>query len=219
MTRAVILGAIAALCGAVLAAPAAAAKPHTYAFDVTDARISEVMTFQGDAGPACRRVGVCGYSGTVSYGFEHADGFAAFTVRGRRVVGFGGLDFGGLTSATVQGPDGGAPCTDKILRRSDQFEASGRPGQIHVVFHAPIDLPDFLDTYCTGPRDLDVAGDIPVATFSARSLRRRTFLFQTARTTQFHAGPFLGTLSFSVAVRLRRAPVDQLLQLLLSSRG
>lgn len=217
MTRAPIVFALAVVCALALAAPAGAAKTRAYGFAITGARISEVMSFHGDGGPACARAGVCDYSGTVSYGFDHADGLAAFLVRGHRASGFGTFLFGGLTTASVQGPGGGAPCTDKVLHQFDGFEVEGKPGRMRLVFHSPIDVPDYLDTFCTGPSDLDMthAKAIPEITVPERSLRRKSLLLQTSSTRSFHAGPFEGTLTFSVAVRLRKSrQVSDLLQLI-----
>jgi hypothetical protein len=204
VTRAVVLGAIASLCALAAAAPASAAKRHLYAFDVLDARISEVMTFNTEDGPACQRAGLCGYSGTVTYEFGHADGFALVVTRGRRASGFGGVEMGGLTSATVQAPGGGAPCTDKVLERFDGFRVAGSPSRPLLVFHSADQAPQFLDTYCAGPRDLDVTRLIPPLPLRG-SLSRRSLFAQTAGTQPFQAGPFVGTLSFSAAVRLRRS--------------
>lgn len=206
MTRAVLSVALAALCSLLTASPAGAAKPRIYAFDVLDARISEVMTFQSDDGPACQRAGLCGYSGTVTYEFGHADGFAIALAQGRHVNGFGGIEMGGLTTATVQGPGGGTPCTDKVIDRSDSFDIEGRTARPRLVFHAPSSAPQFLNSYCPGPRDVDVARLIPALALPSHSLGRRSLFAQTAASKQFHAGPFVGTLSFSVAVRMRRSP-------------
>jgi hypothetical protein len=206
VTRAVLLAAVAALCALASAAPAAARTTHAYAFDVLDAHLSEVMTFQADGGPACQRAGVCGYSGTVSYSFDHStDGFAAIEARGRRASGFGFLEVGGLTSATVQGPGGGQPCTDKIIDRFDGCQVEGSPARVRLVFHHPETAPQFLDTYCVGPRDLDVAGLIPPLALPRASLGRRSLFASASSTRQFHAGPFVGTLTFSAAIRMRRS--------------
>lgn len=203
MTRAAVIGAIGLLCALAAATPASAAKPRAYAFDVIDAHVSEVITFQSDGGPACQRAGLCGYSGTVTYEFDHADGFALVLARGRRATGFGGVQMGGLTTAIVQGPGGGPPCTDKVIDRFDGFLVEGSPRRPQLVFHSPVLAPQFLDTYCAGPRDLDVARLIPP--LPVGSLSRRSLVAQTSSTQQFHAGPFVGTLSFSVGVRLRRS--------------
>jgi hypothetical protein len=206
VTRAVITIAAAMLCSLAAAAPAVAAKAHTYAFDVLDARLSEVMTFQADGGPGCERAGVCGYSGTVSYSFQHVmDGVAAIVARGRQASGAGFLDIGGLTTATVQRPGGGTPCNDRILARFDGFQVEGSRVRPRLVFHHPEWSPQFLDTYCVGPKDLDVARLIPSLPLPKRSLGRRSLFAQSSATRSFRAGPFVGTLTFSAAVRLRRA--------------
>lgn len=204
MTRAVIL---AALCCLAFGAAPAAARQRQYAFIITNASMSETMSFQGDGGPACARFGVCGYSGTVSYGFGGGDGLAAFVVAGRRAAGTGDFFYNGLTSASVQGPGGAPPCTDKVIRTFDGFEVAGRPNRIRILFHPPIDGPNYLDTYCTGPSDLDVwhAKALPQLTLSERSLRSRIVRLHAASTRQFHAGPFLGTMTFQIDVKMRRA--------------
>jgi hypothetical protein len=204
VTRAVLL---AGLCTLALCAPAGAAKPRHYAFIIPNVSMSEAMSFQGDGGPACARAGVCGFGGTVSYSFGSGNGLAAFSTSGRRVVGRGEFFYHGLTSATVQGPDGGAPCTDKVIHTFDGFEVDGTPGRIRLLFHPPIDAPDYLDSYCTGPSDLDMwhAHALPPITISERSLRRRTLRLTESSTRPFHSGPFVGTLSFQIDMKLRRA--------------
>jgi hypothetical protein len=214
VTRAVI---IVALCGLALGVAPAGARQRQYAFLVTDASMSEVMTFQGDGGPACARAGVCGDSGTITYSFGGGDGLAAFVMLGRRAGGTSDLFYSGLTSATVQGPGGGPPCTDKVIRDFDGFEVEGKPSHIRVVFHPPIYGPNYLDTYCSGPSDLDMshAHALPVLTLSERSLRRRSLHLQVSSARPFHAGPFVGTLTFQADIRMRRARhISSILQFL-----
>jgi hypothetical protein len=205
--RRAFLVVVGALCSLAVCAPAAAAKPRHYAFVVTTASMSEVMSFQGDGGPDCARSGVCGFSGTIDYSFGGADGVAVFETSGRRASGTGDFFFNGLTSATVQGPDGGPPCTEKAIRTADGFEVSGTPGRMRMVFHSPFDVPNSLDSYCTGPSDLDMwhAHALPTLTLSARSLRAKSLRLQTSSTRQFHAGPFVGALTFRVDMRLRQS--------------
>jgi hypothetical protein len=205
VTRAALLLGLAIACLLAFCGPASA--DTNYGFRVTGARISEVMTFQGDGGPACAAAGVCGYSGTVSYGFDHASGFAVFDVQRKRVIGVGTLLFAGLTSATVQGPGGGPPCTDKVLQRFDGFVGDGRSGRIRLSFHPLGFGTNLLDTYCAGPSDPDIARAhvLPALTLSTRSLRRKSLLLHVSSTRPFHAGPFVGTLAFTAEVRLRRA--------------
>lgn len=196
----------AVLCCLAFGAAPAAAKQRRYAFLVTNVSMSEVVTFHGDHAGNCEHFGVCGYSGTVSYSFGSGDGLAAFVFLGRRAAGTGDFFFDGLTSATVQGPGGGAPCTDRIIRTFDGFEVSGHAGRMRLLFHPPIDGPDFLDTYCAGPRDLDLwhAHALPTITLSERSLKARTLRLQKSSTRPFRTGPFSGTLAFQVDMRLRR---------------
>ena len=182
------------------------AKATTYGFRITGARMSEVMNFQGDGGPACARAGVCGYSGTVSYRFDHAHGRAVVAIGRHSVFGVGLLFFGGLTTATVQVASGGAPCTDALIRREDAFLVEGGSRRIRVVFHPPGTSIDFLGTYCAGPSDDDMshAGAVPQITLPTSALRRKRLFLHVASTRGFHAGPFTGTLSFSADIRLRR---------------
>ncbi|HKN95354.1 MAG TPA: hypothetical protein VJU60_13545 [Thermoleophilaceae bacterium] len=203
MTRAVIFAAVVAC----LLAFCSAAGATTYGFRITAARMSEVMTFQGDGGTACAQAGVCGYSGTVSYQFDHAHGISVVAVGPHSVFGLGDLFFGGLSTATVQGPGGGPPCTESVIRREDAFLVEGSLRRLRVVFHPPQSDIDFLRTYCVGPGDNDLshAGAVPQITLPASSLHRKRLFLHVATTRQFHAGPFTGTLSFSAELRLRRA--------------
>jgi len=181
--------------------------------------MSEVMTFHGDGGPDCARSGVCGYSGSISYGFSGGDGLAGFIASGRRLFGTADFFYNGLTSATVQGPDGGPPCTDKVLHGFDGFEVEGTATRFRLVFHPAFDLPHYLDTYCAGPSDRDMADTraLPTITLTERALRHRRLHLQVSSTKPFHAGPFVGTLAFSVDMRLRRSrhagPILQYLDL------
>lgn len=208
MTRAVILVAFAAL---VLAAPASAAvRTHDYAYGVLDGRLTETMTFQSDPA-SCQRAGLCGYSGTVTYSFAHVtDGLGIFSTRRHSVRGYAFLNVGGLTTTTVQGPGGGPPCTDKVISRFDAFDIEGTAARPRFVFHSPQDVPQFLDTYCAGPRDLDVARLIPPLPLPRNALRRRSLFSKVSTTAPFSAGPFVGTLSFSAAVRLRKLNLSDL---------
>jgi hypothetical protein len=194
-------------CSLVLCASATAAKPHRYAFGITSVSMSEVMTFHGDGGPDCARSGVCGYSGTISYSFSAGDGLAGFVASGRRLFGTGDFFYAGLTSATVQGPDGGPPCTDKVLHGFDGFEVEGTVNRFRLLFHPAFDRPHYLDTYCVGPSDRDMADTqaLPTITLTEGSLRHQRLHVQVSSTKPFHAGPFIGTLAFSVNMRLRRA--------------
>jgi hypothetical protein len=204
VTRAVI---IVALCGLALGVAPAGARQRQYAFLVTDASMSEVMTFQGDGGPACARAGVCGDSGTITYSFGGGDGLAAFVMAGRRAFGISDLFYDGLTSATVQGPGGSPLCTDRVIRDFDGFLVEGTPTHMRVLFHPSFDRPNYLDTYCAGPGDDDMshAHALPVVTLSERSLRRRSLHLQVSSSRPFHAGPFVGTLTFRADIRMRRA--------------
>jgi hypothetical protein len=205
VTRGVVVVAVAGLLALALAAPASAARPRRYAFSITAVSLSEVVTFHGDGGPACARAGVCGYSGTVRYSFSGGDGVAAFGIAGSHVDATGDFFYSGLTSATVQGPDGGPPCTDKVLQDFDGFEVGGHPGAMRLLFHSPVDDPNYLDTICTGPSDVDLyhAGALPTITIPERTLRRKKIKLGVSSTRQFHAGPFVGTVAFTTAIRMR----------------
>ena len=211
--RAVILAALAAL---ILASPASAAKTHNYAYDVLDAGLTETMTFQSDA-PTCQRAGVCGYSGTVTYSFAHiTDGFGILSTRRRHVSGAAFFDIGGLTTATVQGPGGGPPCTDKVISRFDAFRLLGTTAHPQIVFHNALTGPQYLNTYCAGPKDADIARLIPPLPLPRGAIGRRSLFAQASTTAPFHAGPFVGTLSFSAAVRLRKSNLSDLFSVIVA---
>jgi hypothetical protein len=206
VTRAHIAAVSAALLALVLCAPAGAAKPRRYAFGIPDVSMSEVMNFHGDGTQACARAGVCGYSGTISYSFGGGDGLAAFVVSPHSVFGTADFFYSGLTSATVQGP-GGDVCTEKALQSFDGFEVEGTPAHIRLIFHPYWDVPQYLSTYCTGPSDVDLshAKALPDIVVTERTLRRHRLHLEASSTRPFHSGPFEGTLSFQVNMRLRRA--------------
>ncbi len=207
MTRALLTGLVSGLCAMAFAAPATAVKRHTYAFGVTSASMSEVVSFQGDGGPACQRAGLCGYSGTIRYSFDHADGAAIFLTKGRRVLGTGDFFFDGLTTATVQAPGAGPPCTDKELERFDGFDVEGTAAHMRIVFHPAYEDPYYLVTYCGGPTDLNIADahGLPQIAITPRTLRHTKVHLQASSTRSFHTGPFVGTVTFSTSIRMRRS--------------
>jgi hypothetical protein len=221
--QAVIRGVLASLVllGALATASAASAAPSLdiLAFTVRSASMSEVMTFQGDGGPACAQAGVCGYSGTIGYGFDairSGDGSVLLTRSGRRsrAFGFANLSIGGLTTASVNGAAGSPPCTEKVLHRFDFVFFTGNARSLRVQFHSPDAAPDFLDSYCAGPSDADVgfAGAIPSPMIKTKDLRKRKFTLATSTVTPFHSGPFTGTVTFKVNMVLarERVPADLL---------
>lgn len=203
MTRA-LYGMVVAGCSLAFVAPAGAAHGRIYGFSITGARLSEVTTFHG--GPNCQRSGVCGYTGTVAYAFDHAQGASAVQIKGHHARGLGFFEMNGLTSATVQAPGADAPCSDKIIRRSDPFEVEGSASRISLVFHPPAAEPDFLNNYCAGPRDADVASALPRVVVPVRELLgKQILLLHTSAVRPFQAGPFEGTVAFSADIRLRRS--------------
>jgi len=214
----VIRGVVASLVllGALATAAAADAAPSLdfLAFNVRSGSMSEVVSFQGDGGPACAQAGVCGYSGTISYGFpaiRGGDGSVLLTRSGRRsrAFGFATVSIGGLTSATVNGPGGGQPCTEQVLHRFDYILMSGNARTLRVQFHSPDVAPDYLETYCAGPSDagLGFVPAIPSLTIKTKGLSKNRLTVSTSSVKQFHSGPFVGTASFSVNLVLARARI------------
>ena len=214
----VIRGVVASLVllGALATAGASEAAPSLdyLAFNVRSGSMSEVVSFQGDGGPACAQAGVCGYSGTISYGFpaiRGGDGSVLLTRSGHRsrAFGFATVSIGGLTSATVNGPGGGQPCTEKVLHRFDYVFLSGDARTLRLQFHSPDSFPDYLETYCAGPSDADIgfADAIPALTIKTKDLNKKRLTVSTSSLKQFHTGPFMGTVSFSVNLVLARARV------------
>jgi hypothetical protein len=206
--------ALVVLLGALATAGAASAAPSLdiLAFTVRSASMSEVVSFQGDGGPACAQAGVCGYNGTISYGFgaiRDGDGNVLLTRSGRRsrAIGFANLDIGGLTTVSVNGPGGGQPCTEKTLHRFDFVYMTGNARQLKLQFHPAITVPDFLETYCTGPSDADIgfAGALPTLTIKTRDLNKRRLTISTSTVRPFHSGPFTGTVAFNFNMVLARA--------------
>jgi hypothetical protein len=216
------------LIGALATAGSAAAAPSLdfYAFTVRSGSMSEVMTFQGDGGPACAQAGVCGYSGTISYGFgaiRDGDGSVLVTRTGRRsrAFGYAALSVGALTSANVTGPGGGPPCTEKVLHRFDYVFMEGDARRLRVLFHSPDAAPDYLESFCAGPSDADIgyAGAIPELSIKTRDLKKRRLTLTASSVRQFHTGPFVGTVTFSASLVLSRVniPADFLTDVTLGS--
>jgi hypothetical protein len=224
----VIRGVLASLVllGALATAGAAEAAPSLdyLAFTVRSGSMSEVVSFQGDGGPACAQAGVCGYSGTIGYGFpaiRGGDGSVLLTRSGRRsrAFGFATLSIGGLTTASVNGPAGGQPCTEKVLHRFDYIFMTGDARSLRLQFHSPESFPDYLESYCAGPSDADIgfAGAIPSLTIKTKDLKKKRLTLSTSGVKPFHTGPFVGSVSFSVNLVLAPARVPSDLNITLGA--
>jgi hypothetical protein len=221
VTRAAAVCAVIAACLLMLAPGASArSKPRieALAFAVTDATMSEDLTFQGDGGPACARAGVCETAGNIHYGFDGLESgdFVLILIRvGHRstALGFGSLSANGLTSATVSN-GGGPPCTDKVIHTADGFDVSGKPGRVRFTFHSSFDPTDFLGSYCAGPSGADLSHVHALPRFSVPTsrLRHNKVSLSMSSSRQFHAGPFTGTLNFSATLKLRRQQVPPFLK-------
>jgi hypothetical protein len=220
VTRAAVVCAVIAACLLTLASGASArSKPRVeaLAFAVTDATMSEDLTFQGDGGPACARAGVCQTAGNIHYGFgglEFGD-FVLLLIRvGHRstALGFGSLGANGLTTATVTNGSGPS-CTDKLIHTADGFDVAGKPGRVRFTFHSSFDPTDFLGSYCAGPSgaDLNHVHALPRFSVPTSRLRHNKVSLSMSSSRQFHAGPFTGTLNFSVTLKLRRQRVPSFL--------
>jgi hypothetical protein len=214
----VIRGVVASvvLLGALAGAGSASAAPSLdiLAFNVRSGSMSEVVSFQGDGGPACAQAGVCGYSGTINYGFgaiRDGDGTVLLARGGRRsrASGFVNLDIGGLTTVSVNPPGGGQPCTEKVLHRFDFVALTGNARSLLVQFHSADTAPDYLESYCAGPSDADVAfaGALPTLNIRTSDLKKRRFTISASSVKQFHSGPFTGTVAFNANFVLARTRV------------
>jgi hypothetical protein len=90
-----------------------------------------------------------------------------------------------------------------------------------VLFHPALAAPDFLESYCAGPNDSDIAhaGVLPTLSIATRSLRKRRFTLAVASIKPFHSGPFEGTVSFNASFVLARVRLSaELLSGLLQAR-
>lgn len=226
MTRAAVVCVVLAACLLALSSQASArTKPRLslLAFTVTDATMSEDLTFQGDGGPACARAGVCETKGNVHYGFdgiEFGDFILILARQGHRAaaLGFGSLGANGLTTATVTN-GGGPPCTDKVIHTSDGFNVSGKPGRVRFTFHSSLDSTDFLASFCAGPSgtDLNHVHALPRFSVPTSRLRHNKVSLSMSSSRQFHAGPFTGTLNFSAKLKLHRERVPSFVTTLFGS--
>jgi hypothetical protein len=224
VTRAPLVGVLAAACLLALA-PAASARSRVHVealgFTITDATMSENLTFQGDGGPACARAGVCDMTGNIHYGFDGIEfgDLAVLLIRAGHhatALGFSSLFANGLTTATVTSGSG-APCTDKVIHTSDGFDVQGKPGRVRFVFHSPFSLTDYLASYCAGPSSADLSHVHALPRFSVPTsrLRHRNVSLTMSSSRQFHSGPFTGTLKFAATLKLRRERVPASLTTLL----
>jgi hypothetical protein len=220
VTRAIVGCVVAAACLlAFVPAASARTKPRidALAFTVTDATMSEDLTFQGDGGPACARAGVCETVGNIHYGFDGLEfgDFVLLLIReGHRAtaLGFGSLGANGLTTATVTNGSGPA-CADKVIHTADGFDVSGKPGRVRFTFHSALDTTDFLASYCAGPSgaDLNHVHALPRFSVPTSRLRHNKVSLNMSSSRQFHAGPFTGTLKFSATLKLHRERVPSFL--------
>lgn len=220
VTRRVLL---ACACALLVAPPAAAARvrPQVLAYTITGATMTEQLSFQGDGGPACARAGVCGYSGDVTYqfgGIQDGDATLLVVPLGHRVLasGLGVLQANGLTRIAVSGPGGGPPCSEAVIHRSDHFDISGNRRALQLSFHSPDFAPDYLTSYCVGPDDADIwsAHALPRPSFPFRWFQRKRLRLDVSSSRAFHSGPFVGTVSFSASIRLKRTRANDLVQLI-----
>jgi hypothetical protein len=199
-----------ALCLVALAparAAAASRPPQVIPFDVRSASLSEVVSFHG--GPGCAQAGVCGYSGTISYGFGgiRDGGGGVILTRSRHSsegFGFGTLDVGALTTASVSGPAGGPVCSERVLHKEDVFALEGSAGRLRVVFHPATLTPEFIDSYCVGPSDEDIAHTqaLPTISLPTSKLSKRRVKLSVSTQRAFSAPPFAGTVQFSATLEL-----------------
>ena len=180
------------------------------------------VAFRGDPGAGCTVVGVCGYSGSVSWrppptGQLMILGFGRG--RGRHLdlslnlLGAGGpSDFqpGGQTTVAVQlAGDPAAACTDAGVSGTS-FQFSVRGGR--VVFSLGQSFPALLATRCAGPRDGAVLPSLPVPALPESAVRRghRTIDLTTHRA--FQSQGFSGTVQSTIVIRLgqpRRLHISQ----------
>jgi hypothetical protein len=227
VTRALGSCLVVAACLLALGPASASARARVHAealaYEMSHASMSEDLTFQGDGGPACVRAGVCDMTGHVHYGFDDVEfgDLQIILIRaGHRstVIGSGSLFADGLTSATVSSGDGGAPCTDKIVHTFDPFDVEGKPGRVRFVFHSPLDLTDYIDTFCAGPNNADLwhVHALPRFSVPTSRLRHHRVNLDMSSVRDFHVGPFKGRLSFSAKLRLRRVRTPAASDLLVS---
>ena len=211
-------------------APAAPARgrPTNVMYDVTHARIGVTVRFRGDGTDTCRRAGLCGYSGAISYSLRAKGGDSGanfFSPGVSNVAGFGFVFLigSGTTTADVSFTDANGSvtqrCSDSVARRHDGLEIGpGARGRVVVVFRQTPDLSggfvggssafgdDALNTRCAGPSEQDIvpAGAFPSRSYAASRFRRRHFNLVLHKTLPFRAAGFAGTVRTTVLVVLRR---------------
>jgi hypothetical protein len=209
------------------ATAAGARAPVEFLFTVSSGNIDELVRFQGDPA-SCAAHGVCGYVGTLHYGFKAKSGYAVaiFPGRGEPLsAAFSFLDGHGTTTADValDGGSGIVPhCTDAVSNEADGFGASLRGRRTTVFLHPALDsilssgtsppgsgmsgFDDTLRTHCAGPSDADLAAShaSPSRRYSVSRFRRRRFDLVLSGTRPFRAAGFYGTARFRVRFRLAR---------------
>ena len=188
-------------------AAAASRPPLVIPFDVSSASLSEVVSFRG--GPGCAQAGVCGYSGTISYGFGGIrDGSGGVILtrsrHGSDGFGFGTLDVGALTTVSVNAPAGAPVCSERVLHKEDVFALEGSAGRVRVLFHPATLTPNFIDSYCVGPSDADIAQAhaLPTISLPTSKLNRRRVKLSVSTQRAFSSTPFVGTVQFSATLEL-----------------
>ena len=199
------------------AAPAAA-RTHTWSWNVQAAPISVKITFYGDQAAGCAAHGVCQTYGSAT--FLAPKSYGVLTGHSPSANGRGLRAYGlavnlkqpaGLTvDVTTQGA--AEPCRDDasglltlfgINRRRDFVFGSIPPGAFPGFGNAA-PFADFLASRCPGPTGADVRSGLAVQRLPVGFVRRRRLTIDLNRTAPFSGGGFSGTVTTTGQINLRR---------------
>ncbi|MHB1570504.1 MAG: hypothetical protein ACYC0H_15070 [Solirubrobacteraceae bacterium] len=167
------------------------------------------VDFHGDAAAGCAALGVCGYSGWVSWQPPPHSTLMLFGARSHgRTTWTASLQFGGLlpagyaaTSTAVQLAGAPGACLDSNPGAGSVALAL-RGGSLS--FDLARAQGTLLDNRCAGPRDAQILGLLPAPRVSLAALARGSVTESLARSVPFSAHGFAGTVNSTIVLRVGR---------------
>ena len=168
---------------------------------------SLVMRFQGDQTAGCEALGICGYTGTVTWtppdGSVNLIQFGPHHRSTRAVLFFDEFQAAGADAIPVAQVHRGSAgvCGDVNASEFGFFDLAVRRGRVNVAIRkAPGE--GVIQTRCAGPLGSDLAHLTPVRAVSVARLLRGRMTLDLSGTRAFRAPGFAGAIESSLVLHL-----------------